>query len=115
MTDTLTALVARIHVLVAEAVRCLDDDKLLRVRAKLDAIEGYAIELEAALAAAPVQGWQPALCPLCLGRGYVSAGFYSSEAEHPWASASTTTEPCRMCASRGYLPAPSAGANKEQP
>ena len=47
--DRLRVLVTRIHVLVAEAVRCLNDDKLFRVRAKLDAIEGYAIELDVAL------------------------------------------------------------------
>lgn len=54
------------------------------------------------------QGWQPMLCPLCLGRGHVPNGFYTSTAGQGWSTSSTAPETCRSCNGTGYVPAPPA-------
>jgi hypothetical protein len=44
------ALIRRLHVLIAETKRCVDDDRLLRAQDKLNYMDGVVLpELEAAL------------------------------------------------------------------
>lgn len=41
-------------------------------------------------------------CPVCMGRGFVSGGFYSSVGQ-TWVSSTTLPEECRSCQGKGYI------------
>lgn len=41
-------------------------------------------------------------CPVCYGRGFVSAGFYESTG-FTWVSTITGNETCRSCSGKGYI------------
>ena len=45
---------------------------------------------------------KPAICPVCLGNGFVPNGFYSTT-NREWASGSTEPEVCRSCNGKGCL------------
>lgn len=45
----------------------------------------------------------PHLCPVCLGHGIVSSGFFARTADVREWSSTATTEPCRPCLGTGIL------------
>lgn len=49
--------------------------------------------------------WTPKIpykCPVCLGRGFVEKGFYSSTTGQ-WTTSSTIPEQCRSCGGAGIV------------
>ena len=44
----------------------------------------------------------PHKCPVCSGKGKVSAGFYSTTAD-TWTTSTTTPESCRACTGSGVI------------
>lgn len=42
-------------------------------------------------------------CPVCLGKGYVPAGFYTAIGVDSWSSSTTVPDPCRSCDTKDYI------------
>lgn len=45
---------------------------------------------------------KPFTCPVCVGRGFVSGGFYSSTG-NTWVSSTTAPDTCRSCKGTGVV------------
>lgn len=45
---------------------------------------------------------KPFTCPVCMGRGFVSGGFYSSTG-NSWVTTTTAPEECRSCKGTGVV------------
>lgn len=45
---------------------------------------------------------KPFTCPVCIGRGFVSGGFYNSTG-NSWVTTTTAPEPCRSCNETGAV------------